>query len=506
MTDRGFPVNRRGLIVGGAMAGGALSLGGGMAAAQSHGAPTPPKGTGPLTPDEITPKVMPALTAYIADAQTATVPEAVRERARLHILDTLASIIACRELEAAVLGRAYAVAQTGGAGARISIIGSRDRAGVIDAAFAGAMAGHAAEINDFIPSALVQPGPPVVSSAFALAQARGLSGKQLLNAVIPGYELTGRIPKALGRLNLQRASMANHGVGPTFGVAAMAASLIGLTPDQVQHVLSYSVQQASGSWQWMLDVRHVEKAFVFAAMGARNGLQSALMVEAGFTGVPDCLDQPQSWLRGSAFGRGDSDHGALIDGLGERFELSQAAMKRYPTGGPTQASVEAMLAMRKEVRPEEVTRVLVEMPGTPATFAGAAMPALNIPYLASIIMLYGQLDFVGAQSLERMRDDKAAAEFAKRVELVYDKKQDTGHEARSARVTIERRNGKPISRFVPYVSGLPDHPMDRNTVEQKARELVEPQIGARRADELILRTAAVEEERDVTGLLALTTV
>lgn len=452
-------------------------------------------------------KVMPAITAYIAGARTATVPEPIRERARLHILDTLASIIACRDLEAAQLGRAYAKAQSGDG--KSSILGSREKAGLIDAVFAGAMTGHGAEINDFIPSAFVQPGPSIVTGAFALAEQRGGTGRQVMNAIIAGYELAGRIPKTLGLRNMQRTNLANHGVGPVFGTAAMAASMLGMDADKVNHVLTYCVQQASGSWQWMLDVRHIEKSFVFAGMGARNGLQAALLVEAGFTGVPDCFDAEAGWMRSLPYAGGDGNRAYLIEGLGERFELTETAFKRYPSGGPTQPAVQALLELCKKVKADEVTRVLIEMPGRADAFRDAAMPALSLPYLASIILLDGRLDFVSAQSLERMHGDPAVQRLRKLVEVVHDPKQEAAEgqpRTESARVTIERRGKPPLRKYEPYVLGFPSHPMDRRHLEEKVVELVEPALGRARTRELIQRTSEIDDATDISGLIALVTL
>jgi 2-methylcitrate dehydratase PrpD len=450
--------------------------------------------------------VMPSLTAYIADARGSNVPEAIRDRARLHLLDTLASIIACRDLEAATLARRYARLASGGASASSTILGSRERAGIIDAVFAGAMTGHGAEINDFIPSAYVQPGPSIVSAVLALAEARGLAGRAALDAIIVGYELAGRIPKAIGTQNLQKAALANHGIGPVFGTGAAAASTLGMSAAQVNHVLSYCAQQASGSWQWMLDVRHVEKSFVFAGMGARNGLQAALMVEQGFTGVPDSFDVTGGWLRMSAFTGGDADRTYLVEDLGRRFELTEAAFKRYPSGGPTQPAVQAMLELCKQVRADAVTRIRIEMPGRAATFRDAAMPALNLPYLASIIFLDRKLDFVAAQSLDRMHGDPAVAAFRKRVEVTHDPAQEAAPgtpRTESARVILERRDGPALERFVPYVRGFPSHPMSRADVEAKVSELIEPALGAVRTRELIARTSSIDEAGDLNKLIEL---
>ena len=190
--------------------------------------------------------VMPALTQYIASAADHPVPGEIRERARLHILDTLASIIACHSLEASTLGRKYAAAM-GGTG-ESPILASLQTASAVDAVFASAMTAHAAEINDFIPSAYVQPGPSIVSAALETARSRRRNGKDLVSAVIVGYEIAGRLPKAIGTRNLYYAGLANHGVAPTFGTAAAVAPLLGLDEEQINHMLAYCAQQASGSW------------------------------------------------------------------------------------------------------------------------------------------------------------------------------------------------------------------------------------------------------------------
>ncbi|GAB5348398.1 hypothetical protein TMRO357_01334 [Alteriqipengyuania sp. 357] len=430
--------------------------------------------------------VVPALTDYMAGARTAPVPPAIRERARLHILDTLASIVACHPLEAAQLGRKYASTISGGGGS--PVFGSRATASAIDAVFANAMTAHAAEINDFIPSAYVQPGPSIVSAAMELARANGRSGHDLVNAVVAGYELAGRIPKAIGTRNLWYAGLANHGVGPVFGTAAASAALLGLDREQCDHMLAYCAQQASGSWQWMLDVRHVEKAFVFAGLGARNGMQAAIMADLGFTGVPESFDTDKGWFRWPALTGDGSDPARLIDGLGEEFELSHAAMKRYPVGGPTQPAVRALLELQREVDAKDIVSIRVEMPGAAETFRRANMPALNIPYLAAIIMLDGRLDFVDAQSLDRMTNDQAAKAFASKVEVVADEAQETGEgedRTESARVTLTMKDGSTKSRYIAYVPGFPTHPMGKSDVETKARELVEPVLGKAKSRQLI---------------------
>ena len=256
----------------------------------------------------------------------------------------------------------------------------------------------------------------------------------------------------------------------------------------------------------MLDVGHVEKAFVFAGMGARNGVQAAVMASVGFTGVPDSFDTEKSWFRWPAFSGTGADASSLTENLGKKFELSLSAMKRYPVGGPTQPAIRALLELVKTVNPEKVVDITVEMPGAAATFRSANMPALNIPYLAAIIMLDGHLDFTDAQSLDRMHNDQAVRAFAQKVKVVADQAQDTGEgegRTESARVTIRTSDGKSHSRFVAHVPGFPTHPLSRQEVEAKAHELVGPILGDGKSKELINRCAGLDDAPSVDPIIEL---
>ncbi len=420
---------------------------------------------------------------------------AVGELASLHVLDTLASVVACRDLDAARVGRDYAIANSGGCGA-VTILGTDQKASLTDAVFAGAMAGHAAEINDFIPSAYVQPGPAIVSTSLGVAEQRGASGSAVVRAVVIGYELSARVPRALGASNLRSAGLASHGVGPVFGSACAAASLMGLERERIGDVLSCAAQQASGSWQWLRDVEHIEKAFVFAGMGARNGLQAALLVEAGFRGVRDPFDDPAGWFSSGPFGAGDHDPESLVRDLDVPSALRDTAIKRYPVGGPAQPAVEALLHLVSDLDRAAVERVVIAMPGRADAFRTAAMPALNLPYLAAVILVDGHLNLAAASSLERLHHDEAVMALMAAVEVVHDPTQETGtgrDRAESARVTLTLRSGEVRERFVGFVAGYPTHPMHRDQIEAKARELMVPTLGARRADEVITACARLTE-------------
>jgi 2-methylcitrate dehydratase PrpD len=345
-----------------------------------------------------------------------------------------------------------------------------------------------------------------VAAAIALAEQRGKSGDAVLRAVITGYELAGRIPKALGIDNMRRAGIANHGVGPVFGTAAAAASIMGLPEDRISDVLTYCAQQAAGSWQWLLDVEHIEKSFVFAGMGARAGLNAALMVEAGFRGVRDSLDNPGGWMRSGAFAGGDANRAYLIEGLGERSELHHTAYKRYPVGGPTQPAVEGLLKLLPEIDRGAIERIVISMPGRWQAFRDAAMPALNLRYLFATILIDGRLDFVSAQSRERMLGDKAVQALMEKIDVRHDAAQEApkgSPRTESARIEIELKGGARKEIYVPHVVGFPSHPMSGEEVNVKALELMAPRLGEARAREVIAAVGALDSLKRGADLVAL---
>jgi 2-methylcitrate dehydratase PrpD len=302
-----------------------------------------------------------------------------------------------------------------------------------------------------------------------------------------GYEVACRMPKALGIRNLNTAVLANHSVGPIFGVAAACASLIRLPADKMNHLFSYAVQQASGSWQWLRDIEHIEKSFVFGGMPARRGMECALFAEANFTGIGDPFTGDPGWLNSSMFTGPHTDFNAnvLTDRLGQKFEFPLVAYKRYPVGGPTQPVIEQMLALVKKVDAKRVRNVRIEMPGRTGAFATAAMPALNLPYLCTLILQEGKLDFFAAQSRERFLNDAKVKAFMPNVQVIHDPAQEATPRVESARVILTMDDGQKVESFLHHVKGFPDHPFDRDDVLNKARELMTPRLGEKRVERVI---------------------
>src|SRR4029453_3778116 len=105
----------------------------------------------------------------------------------------------------------------------------------------------------------------------------------------------------------------------------------GLDERGMRYVLSYAVQQVSGIWSWARDLEHVEKAFDFAGMGARNGVTAAIMVQDGFSGVEEGRDGEHNMIEALST---QPDPEEMVAALGTRFYVSETALKVFSVGYP----------------------------------------------------------------------------------------------------------------------------------------------------------------------------
>jgi 2-methylcitrate dehydratase PrpD len=450
------------------------------------------------------PSPMRPLSQYISTSQTASIPDEVCELAKRHILDTLASIVACSQLKPARLARDFALFN-GGQADTAHLLGTNLKTTLLDAIFANALTTHGAEINDFCPSAFVQPGPPVISTVMGIGEAFVVSGEQLLRAVIVGYEISCRLPKALGIRNLQDFGLSSHGVGPTFGSAAAAASLLKIPQDRIGDMFGYCVQQASGSYEWLRDTEHLEKAFLFSGMPARDGAYAALLVHHGFTGVSDPFEGNPGWLVSCMFLGSDSDldKQKLVHKLGEEFELPLVAYKRYPVGGPLQPGVEGLLTLIKMVNRDDIVKVDIKMPGSRVnSFSNTEMPALNLRYLSAVILEDGELTFEMAASHERMATDSIRQRM-ETITLSHDPEQEKEPRVESAIVEVTLRSGEQKQIFIEHVLGFPQYPMNRNHVHSKAMDLLVPVLGNEQSEALVDLVWNLEKVDDIREIIPL---
>jgi 2-methylcitrate dehydratase PrpD len=437
---------------------------------------------------------------YMAAARQQMVPADVVREAKHRILDTLAAMISGARLKPGESAIRFARAQGGAAEA--SIVTTNLRSSAINAALVNGMFAHADETDDFEPVTKAHPGCAAVPAALAVGERENVSGQELLRAVVLGYDLGCRWLQALGPNHVRATHRSAEGVSATMAAAAAAASMARLDERGMRYVLSYAVQQVSGVWSWERDLEHVEKAFDFAGMGARNGVTAALMVQAGFSGVPDVLEGEHNALEAHSTQPRPEQMAA---DLGKRFYVTETAIKTFSVGYPIQSALDALLTLRRQhgLTAENVDRVVVRLPEDGAGIVNdSAMPDVNLQYLAAVALIDGTVSFDASHSFERMRDPQVLA-VKQRVQLVGDRALMDPAAPRSANVDLHLRDGRMVTHFTRFAPGTKENPLDTVAVGAKARSLITPVLGAQRSEQIIERVNALENLTSIRDLVRL---
>jgi 2-methylcitrate dehydratase PrpD len=437
----------------------------------------------------------------MAAARQQTLPADVVREARHRILDTIAAMVSGAKLRPGEMAIRYAREQQGRAEA--SVLTTTIRTTVVDAALVNGMFAHADETDDFEPVTKAHPGCAVVPAALAMGERVDASGQDLLHAVVLGYDLCCRWLLALGPGHVRATHRSAEGVSATMGAAAAASSMARLDERGMRYALSYAVQQVSGVWSWERDLEHVEKAFDFAGMGARNGVTAALMAHLGFTGVADVLEGEHNALEAhSTEPRPDE----MARDLGSRFFVTETAIKTFSVGYPIQSALDAFLTLRRQhgLTPDAVDAIVATLPDDGARIVdNRSMPDVNLQYLMAVALIDGDVSFDASHSYERMKEPQVLAARA-RVRLVADRALMDPAAPRSARVEVRLHDGRTVTHFTRHAPGTRENPLDTAAVSAKARSLMAPVLGAARAEQVIERVNRLDQTvrvRDLAGLL-----
>jgi 2-methylcitrate dehydratase PrpD len=443
-------------------------------------------------------QLMTTISTYMSEAGTRALPEAVVEKTKHMILDTLAAAISGAQLPpgkfAIQFARAYG-------GEKISTVAaSTVICGPIEAALANGMLAHSDETDDTHPPSQSHPGCSVVPSALAVGEKNGIDGARFMRAVALGYDIGPRVTATLGKLQYMAEShRSTHAISGTFGSAAAAGCAASLNARQMRWLLSYTAQLASGLASWQRDTEHVEKAFDFGGMPAKNGVTAALLVEAGGSGVDDILSGVDNFFQAFV---PKNDPSMLVDKLGERYEITRTNVKKWTVGAPIQAPLDALENLLKKhgFTPDQVRQVVVRVATNEAKIVNnREIPDICLQHLCAVMLVDRTVTFKSAHDTARMTDPAILTQRAK-VQLVPDEALERFLPRRAGIVEVTLADGKTVSERVDDVRGTSENPMSRDEIIAKARDLITPVLGPAGFQKLADRVFDLEHLKNVREL------
>jgi 2-methylcitrate dehydratase PrpD len=345
------------------------------------------------------------------------------------------------------------------------------------AAWINGSASHSPEFDDIFRDGIYHPGCPVIAAALAVAEDRDRTGTEFLRAVVVGYEISTRIAASVQPSHYD--FFHTTGTAGVFGAAAAAACLYAPGDEKVlKDALGTAGTFASGLQQAFRSDTMTKP--LHAGHAAQVGVLAAQSAAAGVTGAADILEGEAGF--GHALSKAPKFE-KVVDGLGERYNITQMTQKNHGCCGHAFAAIDAVLAiMKKGVKKEDVERI--EVDGYKATVevagildpVGAAEAKFSTPYVLAHALKYGsvRLDAYEPHKLA----DAELRDLLRRVTLREDPAltaQFPGQ--RSARVAVTTKDGRRLEHFSPTRKGDPDDPLTDQQLEAKFLELAGPVIG-----------------------------
>ena len=422
-------------------------------------------------------------------------PQEVQRTATLCLLDLVGVAAAGSATSLSRIAGDHAVSQfgpgTGTRGARLLFDGRV--ASAVGAALAGGMTIDSVDAHDGHPLTKGHAGAAVLPGMLALVDAGGLSldGRELLTTLVVGYEVALRAGIAL------HATVPDYhtsGAWNALGVAAVANRLWDSDERHLREALGIAEYHGPRS-QMMRCIDHPTMLKDGSGWGAMVGLSAAELARAGFTGAPAVTVE-------------DDDVGEIWSDLGRRWRMLELYFKPYPVCRWAQPAIEAALAVREGVAPDDVDEVEVRTFHEAARLA-VAEPATteeaqySLPFPVAVAVARGRVaaaDVDGATL-----PDPVVLSLSRRVRLVEDPALSARFPAeRLAQVTLRLRDGTVrVSDLLP-ARGAPENPLTDADLSAKFHELADGPLGARALElEQVITTLPERSDTDELRDLAL---
>ncbi|UFW51320.1 MULTISPECIES: MmgE/PrpD family protein [Bradyrhizobium] len=356
-----------------------------------------------------------ALARFFSNLDLCDVPTNVKAEGRRLLLDSIGCMIAATHTRMAPI--THGLADFLGDGNLASVVGRKQRTSLAGALYANGRLANCMDFDDTFPVAH-HFGAGAVVAALALAEARKSTGAQLLQALIAGYELGGRVASACGQIIFFKdgrvvgyPKLYSCATPVVFAAAGAAIRLECQDEDLARETFgiagSNAPLPAAKKWSGSVDLPDCKYADVgWATLVGVFAARSAALGATGFAGM---FDGDQNVIKMSGTDRFDPD--LLIGGLGSRWMLADITYKPWPTCRWTHQALTALskATAKVQIDPEQIQRITIGTNGytstprfcnpVPRTFCSRQF---SIPHAVAMLLLGVA---VGPEWLDEAQDD-----------------------------------------------------------------------------------------------------
>jgi 2-methylcitrate dehydratase PrpD len=434
------------------------------------------------------------LARFASEIRYEDIPERVREHCKHLLLDALACALAGHSGEdtSRVSRFASQLAQSNESsvigGGRLSLSGAT--------MFNGFLITAVSMCDVYRPTA-THLQPVIVSPALAIAERDDVTGRELLVALVSGFETAVRIAAGVDYTAFRKRGWHGPGTIGPFGAAAAVGRLRGFGADMMATAFGLAGSQSAGTFAaW-----GTPSVKFHQFRGALSGLMAALLAEQGFVATREFLTAPDGGFYPTYCGGSARDE--ATSALGSHWEMEQIALRPWPTSAASQGVVTALfdLIRRHDVTAERTERLrLYVSPACCAayadrrTFSGKWEASASIHYTAAVTLCDRAL---WMEQFERYDDPKLQRFAKERIDLIGD----AALTAEQARVEAHLQDGTVLSTTCTASKGTPENPMTRAEIEEKFRRAAAGRLGEAQVRLVLDAISGLEDQRSIQPLM-----
>ncbi len=397
-------------------------------------------------------------------------PEEVIRQAKLCLLDLVGA--ACAGATALPGHVVTEIIEEAGGSPQAVLIGRKEKVPALNAALGNGLYAHTLELDDLHRSSILRPGSPIIPAALAAAEKTGASGKDLITAIVVGYEVGIRIAEAMtpSHYNFWHTT----GTCGTFAAAIAAGKVMDLNEEQLIHALGHAGTQAAGLMELHYSPEGMMSKPLHASKAAQNGLFSAMLARGGYSSTKTILSGEKGFLRVFA---PKAKLEKIVENIGVDFKIMQISYRIYASTRHTHAGIDLALRLRdKGIKSEDIELLRIQTYSVARDLVGEPFPEsvyeakFSLPFCVSTALVYGH---VGVEDFTEQRiKDPVLEELMSHCTVEIDPLLDAHYPQKwGAKLNVILRNGTVDHEQTDFPKGDPENKLTLDQLHTKFRRL-----------------------------------
>ncbi len=423
------------------------------------------------------------------------IPAEARREAKRFLLDSVGCALAAVDHDD--MQQAYRYIEQLGGREQASVIGHGSKTNMANAALMNSLLIRAMDYNDIYWKQDPSHPSDLIPAALAPAEYRKLTGKDLVVGLLIAYELEMRL--CLAATPGVREVGWHHASLTQFVSPLVAGRMLGLTEDQL--VAACGIGGSSHFTLGGVVAGHLTNMKNTAdPMATEAGVRAAMLASTGYTGPVELFEGKEGVfdvLRNVAF-----DAQAIVDGLGDRFLITDCGYKAFPTEALTHQPITAALEVMSEnaIAPRDVSEVLVETTtrgadilSDPSKYEPHTKETADhsLPYCVAVAIAKGNV--LPSDFEEDALSDRAVWDLLPKIKVVAAPEIDALFpRIKRAVVTITTNAGQHFSRQEDHAKGQPERPLSDDELVDKFRANASGVMTDAQIDRIVETTMALE--------------